>query len=128
MSDELLAAAEYCRDRDGYEFSTGPTADGDFIDKAKAVAEAYLAEHTPDDAEPVTAEWSRSVGFEQISPDMLTINGSSGDDLIYTKWPDSQAWGWEYWDAADRAVQLPPMPTRGDVRRLLAALGITPKP
>lgn len=146
----LRAAAEYCRDRDGYEFSTGPAADGDFIEKAKTLATAWLAEHPADDVEAVTAEWLAATGWELYDArphwrrwrrDVCVDDHGFGIGKT-THWLDihepqtgadgSVWWPINFWqqhendDKPEGVAWLSWVPhtTRGDVRRLLAALGI----
>lgn len=65
------------------------------------LAKAYLAEHPVDDDEPVTNEWLWSLP-------------------LYRK----AIWRWTNNFVFDVSGQSAPCKTRGDVRRLLAALGI----
>jgi hypothetical protein len=109
MSDELRAAAERLLDPEcgiGEGTGTNYVAGGYAADDAVALAKAYLAEHPADDAEPVTLEWTRSLGLDcrriYDGPDWIpNIRGLDGNWVI-----------------------LPRGATRGQARRLLAALGI----
>jgi hypothetical protein len=58
MTPELKAAAE--RLRSGFNHAQCPDHCGDCND-ARALAEAYLAEHPTDDGEPVTLDWLRTL-------------------------------------------------------------------
>lgn len=74
-----------------------------------------------DDGEAVTEEWLRSIGFELTDDKRLTL---LLDPLIYSPpcgplpaWQGIRRSPCQYWP-------IPVSETRGDVRRLLAALGI----
>jgi hypothetical protein len=71
---------------------------------AVKLARAYLAEH-PEDDEPVAEWWSQRIG----------------ETSHIVKWSPVQLWI-EFDDQLPHVVK--DNPTRGDVRRLLAALGI----
>jgi hypothetical protein len=91
-----------------------------------AVASAYLAEHPADDAEPVDEAWLESVGFVHGdsaigSPRMNSPRAPVDETQVVTIESDGAA----YYDVDDgHWVILPDVETRGDVRRLCAALGI----
>ncbi len=126
MTDAELKAAERVRQH------AAQLGNVEIADRNTLVL-AWLREHPADDGEAVTAEWLKAVGFGQ-------------DDRIHTAWalqfsphepehnPDDnwcivyQSDGFYRWrledDEAD-VSSLPDMPTRGHVRRLCAALGIT---
>lgn len=116
MNDaELRAAAERLRDGAYPAIDLPPWATRVYRDGA-AVAAAWLAEHPADDAEPVTEEWLRSVGFSSRPNNRwLQIRTPQGGRLDC--WMASPLWEFH-----DEAVAIPQ--TRGDVRRLCTALGI----
>lgn len=134
MSDELRAAAErFSKWVDTPRVRIVGSVDQEQIDgDAYELAAAYLAEHPADDAEPVTADWLRGLGFvrgqQAAADDNLTLR-AGGVEL--TRWHRRgvPAVEWSVQTAEDGADWLPPClrpATRGHVRRLLAALGITP--
>lgn len=110
MSDELRADAEFLL---AYPDKARPPT-------VRRVAAAYLAEHPADDAEPVTGTWLFSLGFRPAwgHPYCFNANGidvrCTADELALATRTD-ELWTHE-------------RPTRGHVRRLLLALGITPTP
>lgn len=139
MSDELRAAAErfdvwsFLRDvlRRGAAIDHGCTASGEGYEVYSARLDAaarrladqlrpHLADRPADDAEPVTGTWLFSLGFRPAwgHPYCFNANGidvrCTADELVIATRTD------ELW-THDR-------PTRGHVRRLLLALGITPTP
>lgn len=125
MSDELRAAAERLLGFDGYYEMQA--SDG------KNLARAYLAEHPADDDEPVTADWLRSVGFKQDADTEYT-----SDDLILAPEDDQVALHWmqegiepdeirTIWIVAENEGIYTSASTRGALRRLAAALGVTLK-
>jgi len=112
---------------------------------AGKLALAYLAEHPADDAEPVTEEWFRSVGLTNPTLYSEPDKGYYGDRVAALMFADKDSVpsrfgvmfsdgpdGWNWWacmvnaDGFDGSQDyLCPAPTRGHVRRLCAALGIT---
>ena len=88
------------------------------------LADAYLAEHPADDAEPISEEWLRSVWFVAVESDMgrnysdhFEIEAASKGTLNLWEFNQTGDWlinGFDSW----------PLKSRGDVRRLCAALGI----
>ncbi len=111
-------------------------------DDTEMVANAYLAEHPADDGEPITEEWLRGLGFRKW--------GLETDAELYDLYiPMRDELGWQcrlaYQSNGFYAVRLcddhsyggaesvelldtrnrKPAVSRGQVRRLLAALGIT---
>jgi len=95
-------------------------------DDYKTLASAYLSSHHADSETPIDEEWLRSVGFTGDDYDMPMPShaGYPGDLSMMTS-------GWafitqyEKFDGEDddSCVQVR-CKTRGDVRRLCAALGI----
>lgn len=110
MSDELRAAAERFRQRTriGIAGPGIPACDED----AHALADAYLAEHPADDAEPVSEEWLLLVGFASSArhPQRLNVGQLSCSCG-------------SLWCYGGVVLSRTPM-TRGDVRRLCQALGV----
>jgi hypothetical protein len=107
------------------------------------LASAYLIEHPEDDGETVTREWLTSVGFTAydenerdpskwlyfISPKSKESKGRSGPIVHLRIDPLYGCDGWSIVEAGDEhtgldSVQIPSCETRGDVRRLCAALSI----
>jgi len=101
-SEELRAAAERFIEWD--RRGVIQSADG------AAVCRAYLAEHPADDGEPVTAEWMKACGWEGSYVGVFGIQGLAG-----------------FWDNGELHLSKPyslPAATRGQLRRLCAALGV----
>lgn len=125
MTSEIAAAAE--RWRSGTNYSQCPDDWPDCRDAWK-LADAAIAAgmFQADDAEPVTEDWLRSSGFypaESYGGDGGTWNkniGGSDDDTICFNLTTMKS---ELW-VGSRYISIPGS-TRGDVRRLLAALKIT---
>ncbi len=89
----------------------------------------------PDDGEPVTEEWLESIGFEDDDRgtegvDYLWINNREDGlfDLQYHRKGSTEYATPNLWVVADgeNSIILPSPKTRGQVRRLLLALGLTP--
>ena len=83
------------------------------------------------DAEPVTEEWLRSIGFYQSGDGPLWLDSEDGFTMSVLLTCDNIKW--LYCSPVDddgkaRSVAVPDPKTRGDVRRLLAALGIPAAP
>lgn len=125
MSDELRAAAERLRRvhagepvQTVYESSI-PRAFANMGRDENTLSNAWQDEHPADDEELVTEEWLLSIGFR------LEIDEYGGADWWQLdKVKHAPSCGtWEF-DSA----YLPDQPTRGHVRRLLTALGVTSKP
>jgi len=113
------------------------------IEDTAAVANAYLAEHPSDDDEPATPEWLRSVGFlpdgDVDKPDApLAIglyygrtddeieNGiGAGRHLLLDHAGDAMVEEYDEGGTVVGCVEMPSLPTRGHVRRLCAALGVS---
>lgn len=136
MSDELREAAELC---------LSDKAGVDYMDRARAgakLAQAYLAEHREDDAELHTPEWLRSVGGlpdDNDSGEMFfrlyhlepADRGSFVDgDYVHVGFCGDGSVFVECYDKgghSQEVVMIGYAKTRGDVRRLCAALGISLK-
>ncbi len=84
------------------------------------ISELCLSEHAADDWEPVTEDWLRSVGFKRESWHPFQLDCESEIDIQCGH--DGLVLGHrsDEWDVKRD-------PTRGDVRRLCAALGVTLK-
>lgn len=83
---------------------------------AVLIVDAYLAEHPADDAEAVTEDWFAAVGIPRGCFDPVCygwLYGEKAYTLSVNRAPRGSVSGVEVY-------------TRGDVRRLLAALGIAP--
>ena len=78
------------------------------------VCRQWLAEHPEDDEEPVTKEWLRSIGFVNSISSVLVVG-----DMLSVSMPG------RYWvfSCCGMPTRMK-YETRGDVRRLCAALGI----
>ena len=138
MTDELRAAAErwqrhgcYYAENHGGDLNKAIAA---MLVDAKTLADAqcrHLAEHPADDDTPVTAEWLRGVGFVPLTYEPQGVVGP----LKWPTSPDNDGLSWHptadetsQWVFSDRqldSVYLPPLPTRGHVRRMLTVLGFT---
>ena len=88
---------------------------------AGRLAKAYLADHPADDDEPVTEEWLCSVGAKKDDVSVFFPSPIQGVPAI--EFSKEQAWLTNE-DYAGVEIKLK---TRGDVRRLCAALGIEMK-
>ena len=94
---------------------------------APELAKAWLAEHPADDAEPLTAEWLKSVGFtdrgERPGRSMAIHHfPPTGEYMLTFKWIGATmilAYVFDSMVAESKRDW-----TRGDARRLCAALGI----
>lgn len=112
-NDDLRAAAEFVR---RHATKNSPSA---------VVADAYLSEHPADNGEPVTEEWLRSAGFKDATTKRYGLR-----NWTVRLFPPCGNLGW-FADIADtipgdgRGVPIATPATRGHVRRLCAALGIT---
>lgn len=87
------------------------------IDRTKT-STAYLADHPADEDEPITDAWLREIGF---------ADGRMSSDLTLSPIVRGRtAAGCEYWIV--RSYPLPYVPkTRGQIRKLLDALGVETK-
>ena len=94
--------------------------------EAEAVA-ARLLELLPpaDDGEAVTAEWLKAVGFSHDGQNW-SIGVQIGYDCHEQGICSPNAIGWDVFNTSQKeTVGIGGLPTRGHVRRLCAALGIT---
>jgi hypothetical protein len=122
-SDEIKAAADFlrpCMDMDEPPTLASSTA----IKAMWWLSRAYLAER---DDQPIAEEWLRGLGFKQDDErPFLWINEggppkAGGFDLCM--WNDGDC----TLEDPDNSIILNQCKTRGDLLRLLAALGITPE-
>lgn len=122
MSDEWLRLwAEDCLMEAG-RFHYSP-------EQMANVASGVLALLSPaDDAAPVTAGWLESMGF-QVKGGWWQLRCGDYEVYCYTSPSRPSGFVFKYeshdcLDDGDGSVILPDLPTRGDVRRLLAGLKI----
>lgn len=120
MSDELRAAAERFREYErladaGEGLQDYEQIDDDIIDLARA----YLASSLADDGEPLTMDWWKSLNSNSrfLCKQRYTLQVE--DDGSFQM--DADVWLEE---CMLFSIPLPHVQTRGDVRRLCAALGI----
>ena len=90
------------------------------------LARSYLAEYPDDEDEQITVEWLRSIGFtrymQSASDDGLRLGDFHGETFpIQTMTNIDRARIWYVYGAA---LPVDCIRTRGDVRRLCAALKI----
>ena len=138
---EIREAAERIRrqqyDQHGGEFLIGPNGEkwSRSMD-GHTVANAYLAEHPTDDEEPVTESWLESCGGNvchgcEDEPGSVEFGKSRTLSLVLSQYDDMEFWRVFLEHPSSKAFamhdQLPDVNTRGNVRRLCAALGITLK-
>lgn len=122
MADEQAAAVERLRNKNtqGWQYRFGPPV----VDDLRVVADLYLAEHRADDCESVTEDWLRSVGaVHDEHPIKWTFQRKDAMDIglwhVYDGWK-AMLLHTEHWSSCIvRGIK-----TRGDVRRLCAALNI----
>lgn len=139
-TDELRAAAERQIDHAYPPVDMRPGTHRLRFADGEALARAWLADHPADDSTPVDEDWLRSVGFQSwyrfgvaiAVPAPITGNVW----LVCTDTPNASDCPWEVWnvhkdedgDTSDKAMIREEIPTRGSVRRLLAALGVAQPP
>lgn len=102
-----------------------PVACNQIAGYVKWFIDEVLAKHPADDDEPVTEEWMSEIGFKDGR-----LKNELGYDCMstYLRIDDIGQWyyGTDYGMELDAEVMLPSdRKTRGDVRRLCRALGIT---
>lgn len=142
MSDEARAAAERLLQAEvEQDIRQAVGNDTDYClhwaDDVKAVANAYLAEHRPNDWEVIDEAWLREVGFDGDQFCLCTSDhDTEGTRLCIdiTSGMEKRCWTQETWYKPHPSgmklreienVKLPLPITRGDLRRLASALGIT---
>lgn len=126
MNDEVKAAAERRRaylaacSNSGWQTNANPYFGNSYlIDQDNiALADAYLALHDPG---AVTEEWLRAIGFETFGG-CLRVRGECGwlDVTLPRGAMTAALWEW-------RHEPLPQITTRGQLRALLAAMGVNAK-
>ena len=126
-TQELREAAEryrnsdYCQ-RDSIIYTLTHQKSGDM----KALADAYLAEHPADDGEAVTFDWCIANRFREISSGGdVPVRVESLDEAVLISFDLHHASLYIAKAAKNRdtmALYLFDDPTRGQVRRLIAAL------
>lgn len=106
----------YTRD---YEREGGPA-----LQEQYELAAAWLAEHPPDDDDPVTVEWLRDISHSSAYPATISLDGLNGKrwlmlfvESVCIYHPSSNGGCIILYDIA-------PVKNRGDVRRLCRALGV----
>lgn len=123
MSDELRASA--MRIAMWSECTSYQVVSLDTVHAVAKLAEAYLAEHPADDDEPAMPEWLESLGYA----DTLGMRYErrfemcNGIRIVCFASEHPKRWASEIW-VGNGACYAKQDPTRRDVRRLLAALGI----
>jgi hypothetical protein len=123
VAAKRLAEGEFSENYPKFMATTFGLADGFLL------ARAYLADHPEDDCEPVTHQWLRCVGF--------TRGMQTASTCVLSLWSERNHISIEIDDDgyvrvaigdSDVSEYLPAgfsMQTRGDVRRLCKALGIS---
>jgi hypothetical protein len=113
--DELRATAFAVASADGYDKMP-------IVEIAVVLAHAYLADHPADEDEPVTEDWLRSIGLK------LRMGFGFPVTKTMSLWDSRNGWGLYFHgglgDSAEGETKIAKVATRGQVRRLLAALGI----
>ena len=118
---DVRAAAERLTGPYDHVYWDGNAANRPELD-SQIVAEDYLADHLVDDDEPVTAEWLKSVGFEIGDYGIAVIQN---DDYLVLEMHTDGKWAEAYQAGNEDGIRLPDLLTRGDVRRVCSAIGIT---
>ena len=80
------------------------------------LARAYLAEHPADDGELIDRDWLESIGLYGRSLGQIELSHRDGTGWFFSVLADEHG---IYWSTIDK-----PFHTRGQLRRLAAALGI----
>ncbi len=128
MSDDATTAAKLIVEMDRRVPLPRPTVQvsGQSWDAAVTVARAYLAEHPADDSQPVTEEWLATLSLEDgtfaDTPNGEQLGFHVGDAGAI---PGPRVIIMDSTDGDDQVVIS--VPTRGHVRRLLTAFGVTPQ-
>ncbi len=113
MNDETRAAAERLRD---HRTTQWPLRTQDM----NTIIEAYLAEHPADDAEPITGEWLRTTSAYTF----VELPDNDGTNVLFEIEPfGPDEYRPQLSEGSDMIV-LRRLKTRGDLRRLCAALGV----
>ena len=123
MSENLRAIAQSLVDAHEQMEALLPSLAGcpePMLDGALRVARAYLSEHPADDCEAIDEEWLRSVGMAHFrgEPDSSGLEISNGCTQI------SRGYRGQWLVNGAELDDLSWPKTRGDLRRLAAALGV----
>ena len=108
-------------DRTGWPHALACRAD------TQTLAAAWLARHPADDREPVTAAWIDAVGGDdERGCGVVAWPVGSLSKLCVGQYRGTGAWHCWVRDGhnGEETVTLPQLTTRGQLRRLLAALGV----
>ena len=97
---------------------------GEYLFNARAVARAYLEEHPEDDDTPVDCDWLQSIGLDDFSLHNLDEKrwAKPGEAIVLVV-SCARVGGWDH-RLTCGVWPIKHDPTRGDVRRLIKALGI----
>jgi hypothetical protein len=119
MNDDVQAAAERLRNADAsginYDDIYGRGEELDWL----TLARAYLALHDPT---PLDEAWLKAVGFE------VDVRDGKAPSMFLDRLRISLKWKqWTTWlkTGVNDWITMSVVATRGDVRRLCAALGVT---
>ena len=89
------------------------------------LAEAWLAEHPADDAEPITPRWLVEIGGVRNDHPQKTTFNPAGDGIPIGLWEVNDGWKAMLLIVEHHACTIVRgLQTRGSVRRLAAALNI----
>jgi hypothetical protein len=122
MAEGLVIAHERTVAMLGAAESDGP------MEAAVEVCRAWLADNPADSDLPVTEPWLKSLGFYPSGDGPLWLDKDDGFTLSVRLGCDNIRWLYcGPVSAGGESVALPDQPTRGHVRRLLAALDFTPE-
>lgn len=85
------------------------------------LAQSYLAEHPEDESDPVTERWIQSIGFKEDDEPMQPARSlwHIGELMYRPHYFGDFMPRWQFGPST-----VPNQNTRGDVRRLMSALGI----
>ena len=124
-NNELHEAAERLRRMRGLELCEVIYPGGDWErqceDDTELVIDAHLAKHPPDDDEPIMGDWLREIGLSQLDSANWPITNIS--EPIWIELEKFE--GWSVWLVTldETPVRLRWIETRGQLRRLMSALG-----
>jgi hypothetical protein len=86
---------------------------------------------TSDDVEDISRSWAESIGGvpdEGSGGSLLFFRGKKPDQLAFDLFPRADEWGVTLYSGGAKVCFWPrPMVTRGDLRRLCEAMGVTLK-
>ena len=117
MVDKIKHAAEMLRDMAGTKVDL-ENASPECLDDMWTLAQAYLADHPPDDDETVTEKWLQQIGFTR-DYDSQSIQNTYVRLSVWWKEPTQPIWYFAL-------CQLPKwlITKRADVRRLCGSFGL----